>query len=67
MAVKTKPERGELWWVDWSPGRGSEQTGHRAALIVQTDPANHNPRYPNTIVATISRQGRGGDRPTCPD
>ena len=53
-----KPERGEIWQVDWSPGRGSEQTGRRPALIVQTDPANHNPRYPNTIVVTISTKGR---------
>ncbi len=53
-----RPERGEIWWVNWSPGRGSEQTGRRPALIVQTDPANHNPRYPNTIVITISTKGR---------
>jgi mRNA interferase MazF len=52
------PRRGELWWVDWSPGRGSEQAGRRPALIVQTDPANRNPRYPNTIVATVSISGR---------
>ena len=44
--------------MDWSPGRGSEQTGRRPALIVQTNPANHNPRYPNTIVVTISTKGR---------
>jgi len=50
--------RGELWWVDWSPGRGSEQTGRRPALVVQTDAANHNPRYPNTIVVTVSTTGR---------
>ena len=53
-----RPERGEIWWVNWSPGRGSEQRGQRPALIVQTDPANHNPRYPNTIVVTLSTQGR---------
>lgn len=52
------PGRGEIWRVDWSPGRGSEQTGRRPALIVQTDPANHNPRYPNTIVVAISTKGR---------
>lgn len=52
------PLRGEIWWVDWSPGRGSEQTGRRPALIIQTDAANQNPRYPNTIVATISTRGR---------
>ena len=53
-----RPERGEIWWVNWSPGRGSEQMGRRPALIVQTDPANHNPRYPNTIVITLSTKGR---------
>jgi len=53
-----KPARGEIWQVNWSPGRGSEQKGRRPALIVQTDPANHNPRYPNTIVVTVSTKGR---------
>ena len=51
------PRRGQLWWVNWSPGRGSEQTGRRPALVVQTDAANTNPRYPNTIVVTVSRHG----------
>jgi len=50
--------RGDLWWIDWSPGRGSEQTGRRPALIIQTDAANRNPRYPNTIVVTVSSKGR---------
>jgi len=27
-------------------------------LVVQLDPANRNPNYPNTIVVTISRSGR---------
>lgn len=26
-------------------------------MIVQNDPFNTNPRYPNTIVVTVSRQG----------
>ena len=50
--------RGELWWVDWSPGRGSEQGGRRPALVVQTEAANRNPRYPNVIVAAVSTKGR---------
>ena len=50
--------RGELWWVNWSPGRGSEQIGRRPALIVQTDAANRNPRYPNTIVVAVSTRGK---------
>jgi mRNA interferase MazF len=50
--------RGEIWWVNWSPGRGSEQTGRRPALVVQTNAANRNPRYPNTIVVALSARGR---------
>jgi mRNA-degrading endonuclease toxin of MazEF toxin-antitoxin module len=30
----------------------------RPALIVQNDPGNHSPLYPNTIVASISTRGR---------
>lgn len=54
----TTIRRGELYWVDWSPGRGSEQGGRRPALIVQVEAANRSERYPNTIVVTVSRSGR---------
>ncbi|MEI8174261.1 MAG: type II toxin-antitoxin system PemK/MazF family toxin [Deltaproteobacteria bacterium] len=50
--------RGDIWFVDWSPGRGSEQAGMRPAMIIQTDAANLNPHYPNTIVLTISTKGK---------
>jgi len=50
--------RGDIWFVDWSPGRGSEQAGMRPAVIIQTDAANRNPHYPNTIVLTISTKGK---------
>jgi mRNA interferase MazF len=49
--------RGQIWLVDWSPGRGSEQLGKRPALVIQTNAANSNPRYPNTIVVTLSTKG----------
>lgn len=52
------PIRGDIWLVDWSPSRGSEQSGMRPALVVQTDAANRNPRYPNVIVAAISTKGK---------
>src|SRR2546425_6605907 len=51
------PRRGELWLVDWTPGRGSEQIGKRPAMVIQTDAANTNPRYPNTIVLTVITKG----------
>lgn len=50
--------RGEIWLVDWSPSQGSEQAGTRPAVVVQTDAANLNPRYPNTIVLTLSTKGK---------
>jgi len=52
------PAKGEIWDIDWSPGRGSEQTGTRPAIIVQRDAGNQNPQYPNTIVVTVSSKGR---------
>jgi mRNA interferase MazF len=48
--------RGEIYYVDWSPGRGSEQTGTRPALIVQNDVGNQ--FSPTTVVATVSTQQR---------
>lgn len=50
--------RGEIYWVDWSPARGSEQSGKRPALVIQNDAGNNSVTYPNTIVATISTKGR---------
>ncbi len=44
--------RGEIYYVDWSPGRGSEQVGVRPALVVQNDVGNLH--SPTTIVAAIS-------------
>jgi len=52
------PKRGEIWLLDWSPSRGSEQAGFRPALIIQTDAANSNPSYPNTIVLAVSTKGK---------
>ena len=44
--------RGEIYYVYWSPGLGSEQTGLRPALIVQNDIGNE--FSSTTIVAAIS-------------
>ena len=52
------PKRGEIWLVNWNPGRGSEQAGIRPSLIIQSDAGNTNIHYPNTIVLTISTKGR---------
>src|SRR6266568_6611320 len=52
------PRRGEIWDVNWSPGRGAEQQGTRPALIIQNDRGNSSSTYPLTIVASMSRTER---------
>lgn len=52
------PRRGEIWDVNWSPGRGAEQQGTRPALIIQNDRGNASHAYPLTIVASMSRTER---------
>ena len=47
-------KRGEIYDVDFSPGRGSEQTGVRPALIIQNNLGN---QYSSTtIVAALTSQ-----------
>src|SRR5579872_2405439 len=52
------PRRGEIWDVNWSPGRGAEQQGTRPALVIQNDRGNGSLSYPLTIVASMSRTER---------
>ncbi len=44
--------RGEIYWVDWSPSRGSEQEGLRPALIVQNNTGNQ--LSSTTIVVSLT-------------
>jgi len=45
-------KRGEIYLVNWNPGRGSEQIGKRPALVIQNDTGN---KYSlTTIVAACS-------------
>lgn len=45
-------KRGEIYLVDWSPGRGSEQTGSRPAIVLQNDTGNK--FSSTTIVAAVT-------------
>ena len=45
-------KRGEIFWVNWNPDRGSEQSGLRPALIIQNDIGNK--FSPTTIVAALT-------------
>lgn len=54
--------RGEVYWLDFSPSRGSEQSGKRPALIVQNDVGN---RFsPTTIVAAMTTRVSAKEYPT---
>jgi len=46
------PRRGEVWLVNFNPGRGSEQRGTRPALVIQNDTGNI--YSSTTIVAAIT-------------
>jgi mRNA interferase MazF len=50
MSIDCK--RGEVFLVNWNPGRGSEQTGIRPAVIIQNDAGNE--FSPTTIVAACT-------------
>ena len=55
MQTRGEPTRGELYWLDWNPARGSEQAGRRPALIVTADAINR--RAPVVIVAAVTSRG----------
>jgi mRNA interferase MazF len=57
-SLPPSPRRGEIWDVNWSPGRGAEQKGVRPALIIQNDRGNASLSYPLTVVASMSRTER---------
>ena len=44
--------RGDIYWVDWDPARGSEQAGRRPGLVVSNDIANEH--APVVIVASMT-------------
>lgn len=46
-------KRGDIYWVDWGRGQGSEQQGLRPALVIQNDIGNQ--FSPNTIIASFTR------------
>jgi len=53
--MQGSPLRGEIYLVNWNPGRGSEQSGQRPALVIQNDTGNK--FSPTTIVAACSTAG----------
>ena len=55
-------KRGELFWVDLDPVKGSEQSGRRPVLVLQNDIGNV--YAPTTIVASLTTSQFAKEYPT---
>lgn len=58
MSIK----RGDVFWVNLNPIRGSEQAGRRPALVIQNDIGNQ--AAPTTIVAPLTTKSFSKEYPT---
>lgn len=54
----TSPRRGEIYWVDFDPARGSEQAGHRPAVVISLD--SFNARMNTVVIAALTTKIRPG-------
>lgn len=55
--------RGEIYYVDLNPVRGSEQGGIRPCLCIQNDLGNKH--SPTIIVAAVTGKGKDSCPPMC--
>ena len=54
--------KGSVYWVDFSPAKGSEPRGRRPGLVVQCDPLNDS-KLNTVIVLAITSTMRLGELP----
>ncbi len=54
MIDSSFPHRGEIWLVDFNPGRGHEQKGVRPALVIQSNLINQT-GFGTTVILAISK------------
>ncbi len=57
------PRRGEIYYLDFSPAKGSEIRGPHPALVIQNDVGNRVSRL--TIVAAITSNLKAARLPVC--
>ena|SRR3989338_492001 len=55
-------KRGELYWADLNPTRGSEQAGRRPVLVIQNNSGNE--FSPTTIIAPLTTRVFTKEYPT---
>ena len=58
--MQPEVKRGQIYWVNWSPGRGSEQSGVRPALVIQNDTGN---RFSLTTIVAACTTAQVGHYP----
>ena len=54
--------KGSIYWVDFSPGKGSEPVGRRPGLVIQNDILNDS-KLNTAIMLAISSTMKFGDLP----
>jgi mRNA interferase MazF len=54
--------KGSIYWVDFSPGKGSEPMGQRPGLVIQADSINDS-KINTVIMLAITSTMRYGDLP----
>lgn len=54
--------RGSVYWIDFSPGKGSEPKGRRPGLVIQNDALNDS-RLNTVIVVAITSTMKFGELP----
>lgn len=57
MAALAVPARGDLVWLEFTPQAGSEQAGHRPALVVS--PRSYNQKVGLALVCPITSRVKG--------
>jgi mRNA interferase MazF len=57
MAAARAPERSDVVWLQFNPQAGSEQAGHRPALVIS--PKAYNQRVGLALVCPITSQIKG--------
>ena len=57
MAGAQVPERGDVVWLEFDPQTGSEQAGHRPALVIS--PASYNRKAGLALVCPITSRVKG--------
>jgi mRNA interferase MazF len=57
MATTRAPDRGDIVWLQFNPQAGSEQAGHRPALVIT--PRSYNQRVGLALVCPITSRIKG--------